>query len=76
MKAHSWHAIGWLVWAVLTIGFFALWEAIGLANREDDKQPLTYYIRKLVGTWNNPVWWVVGAIILWMFVHFLIIHGE
>lgn len=76
MKAHNWHALGWLIWAVVTIGFFALWEVIGLANREDDKQPLTFYIRKLAGTPNNPVWWVIGALLIWMLVHFLIIHGD
>jgi hypothetical protein len=60
MRAHSWHALGWIIWAVTTVGFFAVWEAIGLANRDDDKQPLTYYVRKLAGTPNNPVWWVLG----------------
>jgi hypothetical protein len=76
MRAHNWHALGWAVWAAVSLGFFAIWEWIGLANREDDKQPLTFYIRKMVGNWNNPVWWILGGIILWMFVHFLIIHGE
>lgn len=76
MKVHNWHALGWLVWALVTIGFFVIWEVIGLANREDDKQPLTFYIRKLAGTPNNPVWWVIGALLVWMIVHFLIIHGD
>ena len=74
MKAHNWHALGWIVWAVFTVGFFALWEAIGLSNRADDKQPLTFYIRKLAGTPNNPVWWVIGAILIWMLYHFLFVH--
>lgn len=74
MRAHSWHALGWIIWAVTTVGFFAVWEAIGLANRDDDKQPLTYYVRKLAGTPNNPVWWVLGAILIWMIYHFLFVH--
>lgn len=76
MRVHQWHALGWIIWAVLTIGFFAIWEMIGLASRTDDKQPLTHYIRKMVGTPNNPLWWVLGAILVWMIVHFLFIHGD
>lgn len=74
MRAHTWHAVGWLVWAVFTVGFFAAWEYIGLRSRTDDKQPLTFYIRKIAGTPNNPVWWVIGAILLWMVYHFLVVH--
>lgn len=74
MKAHSWHALGWIIWACVTVGFFAIWEYIGLANREDDKQPLTFYIRKIAGTPNNPVWWVLGAILIWMVYHFLFVR--
>lgn len=74
MKVHNWHALGWVVWAALSLGFFAVWEFIGLANREDDKQPLTHYIREMVGTPNNPLWWILGAILVWMIVHFLFIH--
>jgi hypothetical protein len=70
MKAHNWHTLGWIIWAVVTLGFFVIWEVIGLANREDDKQPLTFFIRKLVGTPNNPVWWVLAAICFWMVYHF------
>ena len=73
MKAHSWHALGWLVWAIVSIGFFAIWEYIGLVDRVDDKHPLTFYIRKLVGTPNNPVWWILGAILVWMIFHFLFV---
>lgn len=70
MKAHNWHTLGWIIWATVTLGFFFLWEYIGLVNREDDKQPLTYFIRKLVGTPNNPVWWVLAALLIWMIYHF------
>jgi hypothetical protein len=76
VRAHNWHALGWLIWAITSAGFFFLWEWIGLANRDDDKQPLTFYIRKIAGTPNNPVWWILGAIIVWMLYHFLFIHGN
>ena len=74
IKPHDWHTIGWIIWAVVTAGFFILWEILGLASREDNRQPLTFFIRKMVGTPNNPLWWVIGGLILWMLVHFLIIH--
>ena len=74
LKPHDWHTLGWIIWAVVTIGFFALWEFLGLASREDNRQPLTFFIRKLVGTPNNPVWWVIGAILVWMLYHFLFVH--
>jgi hypothetical protein len=74
MKAHNWHSLGWVIWACVTIGFFILWEFIGLANRTDDKQPLTYFIRKMVGTPNNPVWWVLAAVLIWMVYHFNFVH--
>ncbi len=73
---HNWHTIGWIIWAVFTIGFFFLWELLGLASREDERQPLTFFIRKLAGTPNNPVWWVLGAILVWMLYHFLFVHGS
>lgn len=44
-------------------------------NRADDKQPLTYFIRKMVGTPNNPVWWVLAAVLIWMIYHFNFVHG-
>lgn len=73
MRAHNWHALGWLVWAFFSIGFFVVWEVIGLHDRLDDKQPLTYYIRKIAGTPNNPVWWFLGAFCIWMIYHFLFV---
>lgn len=76
MRAHNWHALGWIIWAVATVGFFAIWEMIGLANRTDDKQPLTYYVRKMVGTPNNPMWWVLAAVLIWMIYHFNFVHGS
>lgn len=75
MRVHNWHALGWLIWAVTSVGFFVLWEYIGLVNRADDKHPLTYFVRKLVGTPNNPVWWILGAILVWMLYHFLFVHN-
>ena len=71
---HDWHTIGWIIWAVVTIGFFILWEMLGLASREDNRQPLTFFVRKMVGTPNNPVWWVLGAVLIWMVYHFLFVH--
>jgi hypothetical protein len=76
VRAHNWHALGWIIWAVATVGFFAIWEMIGLANRTDDKQPLTYYVRKMVGTPNNPMWWVLAAVLIWMIYHFNFVHGS
>ena len=72
MRPHNWHTVGWIVWAVFTIGFFVLWEILGMATREDDRQPLTFFIRKLAGTPNNPVWWVIAAILIWMTVPLLV----
>lgn len=72
--AHEWHTIGWIIWAVVTVGFFILWELLGLASREDNRQPLTFFIRKMVGTPNNPVWWVLFAILAWMIFHFLFVR--
>lgn len=74
MKVHNWHALGWVVWAVLTVGFFAIWEYIGLRDRMDHYQPLTFYIRKLAGTPNSPLWWFLAAILLWMLYHFLFVR--
>lgn len=74
MRPHNWHAWGWIIWAVASAGFFFVWEWIGVRVRDDDKQPLTFYIRKIVGTPNNPLWWILAAILLWMLVHFLFIH--
>lgn len=74
--AHEWHTIGWILWAVITVGWFFLWEFLGLASREDNRQPLTFFIRKMVGTPNNPVWWVLAAILIWMLYHFLFVHGN
>jgi len=76
ISPHNWHTIGWIIWAVVTVGFFILWEVLGMASREDSRRPLTFFIRKMVGTPNNPLWWVVAAILLWMLVHFLFIHGD
>ncbi len=75
LRPHNWHALGWLIWAILSAGFFILWEWIGLMSRTDDKQPLTFYIRKMVGTPNNPVWFILLAILGWMIYHFLFVHG-
>jgi len=74
LRAHNWHALGWILWGIFTIGFFAIWEIIGLANREDDKHELTFYIRKMAGTPNNPFWWMLGAILVWALYHFLFVH--
>jgi hypothetical protein len=74
MQVHNWHALGWAVWAVATSAFFALWEWEGMASRDDNRYPLTHYIRGAVQTWRNPLWWVLGAILIWMFVHFLFVH--
>lgn len=75
MKTYNWHTVGWVVWAVFTIGFFVLWEVLGMATREDNRQPLTFFIRKMVATPNNPLWWVVGGILVWMLYHFLFVRG-
>lgn len=74
MRPHNWHALGWLIWAVSSAAFFVVWEVIGLASRDDNREPLTFYVRKLAGTPNNPVWWILGAILVWMIYHFLFIH--
>ena len=66
--------MGWVIWAIVTVGFFAIWEYIGLVNREDNRQPLTFFIRKMVGTPNNPVFWVGAAIVLWFLYHIFIVH--
>jgi hypothetical protein len=63
-----------LIWAVSSAAFFVVWEVIGLASRDDNREPLTFYVRKLAGTPNNPVWWILGAILVWMIYHFLFIH--
>jgi len=75
LRAHAWHTWGWILWAVFTVGFFAIWEYIGLVNREDNRQPLTYFIRKMVGTPNNPVWWVLAAVLVWAVYHFNFVHN-
>ncbi len=74
MKVHNWHTLGWLIWAIASAGFFVVWEVLGLRDRADDKHPLTYFIRKLVGTPNNPVWWILAAICIWMIYHFNFVH--
>lgn len=75
MGPQKWHTVGWIVWAVFTVGFFILWELLGLATREDNRQPLTFFIRKMAGTPNNPVWWLLGAFLIWMLYHFLFVRG-
>ena len=74
MKVHNWHTLGWIIWAVVTIGFFALWEVLGMATREDDRQPLTFFIRKMVGTPNNPFWWLLAGLLIWAIYHFLFVR--
>jgi len=74
MKPHDWHFWGWIIWAVASLAFFILWEWLGMASRDDNREPLTYYIRKLAGTPNNPVWWILAAILVWMLYHFLFVR--
>ena len=74
MKVHNWHALGWLVWGLGSVLFFAVWEYIALTDKEDSTKPLTYYIRKAVGDINNPLWWLLLGALVWMIVHFLFIH--
>lgn len=76
MKVHNWHTLGWIIWAACTLIFFFIWEWIGLASREDDRQPLTFFIRKFVGDINNPLWWLLLGMLIWMIVHFLFIHNS
>jgi hypothetical protein len=70
MRLHNWYALGWVV-IVLE---FIVWEAWALTNVTDDKQPFTWYVRRIVGTWTSPVWWLALGFILWMGVHFLLVH--
>ena len=74
MRAHNWHTLGWAIGFAAFLVWFVAWEYIGLANRVDDKQPLTYFVRKMVGTANSPVWWMMAAFLLWMFYHFLFVR--
>lgn len=69
MKPFNWHTLGWVIIVVL----FIAWEAIGLANRSDPYQPFTFFVRKILGSWTNPVWWLGLGFMLWMLVHFLFV---
>jgi hypothetical protein len=73
MRAHNWHALGWAIGIGLFVVFFIIWEYIGLKDRADQYQPLTWYIRKMAGTPNSPVWWILAAFLLWMLYHFLFV---
>lgn len=70
MKLHNWHTIGWVVIVVL----FAAWEFIGLSNNQDERQPFTFFVRKIVGTWTSPLWFLALGFLLWLIVHFLFVH--
>lgn len=70
MRLHNWFALGW----VLIVLQFIAWEAWGLANNADDKQPFTYFVRKIVGTWTSPVWYLALGFLVWLIVHFLLVH--
>lgn len=72
MKMHVWYAWGW----VGIILLFIAWEVVGLLNRFDEYHPFTFYVRKVVGTWTSPVWWLAAGFILWMLIHFLFVHSR
>jgi hypothetical protein len=72
MKLHNWHSIGWVIIVLL----FILWEVIGLANRADAHQPFTFFVRKIVGTWTSPLWFLALGFLLWLIVHFLFVHDH
>jgi hypothetical protein len=74
-QSRNWFTIGWVIWAFVTVGFFAIWETIGLRNAADDRQPLTFFIRKMAGSPNSPVWWLLGATLVWLLYHFLFVRG-
>lgn len=70
MRLHAWYTIGW----VIIVLEFLVWETIGLVNKADGKQPFTWFVRKLVGTWTSPLWWLVLGFLVWLIVHFLFVH--
>lgn len=72
MKLHSWHTIGWVIITLL----FIAWEAIGLANNADQNQPFTYFVRKIVGSYTSPMWFLGLGFLCWLIVHFLFIHNR
>lgn len=72
MKLHVWYTLGW----VLIILAFVVWEAIGLANKADELQPFTFFARHILGDWTNPIWWLGLGFILWLGVHFLVVHNR
>ena len=69
---HNWHTIGWVIIVLL----FIAWEAIGLANRADANQPFASFVRKIVGTWRSPMWFLALGFLIWLIVHFLFVHDQ
>jgi len=67
-----WHSIGWLVIVIM----FVVWEIIGLRSRKDGKRPFTYYVRKVVGDWKNPIWYLGLGFLIWLIVHFLFVRRK
>ena len=70
VKTHSWNII---IWAIIVVQFIA-YEFFALLNSTDTHEPFTFYVRKIVGHWTSPVWFLALGFIVWMAVHFLFVH--
>jgi hypothetical protein len=72
MKLHTLWSLGWLVIVLEFIAF----EVYSLADRSDETQPFTWYVRKIAGNWTNPTWFLIAGFLVWLIVHFLFVHGR
>jgi hypothetical protein len=62
-----------LIWAFIVIQFVA-YEIFALLHVGDEHEPFTFYVRRIVGSWTSPVWYLAAGFIIWMLVHFLFVH--
>lgn len=67
------HTINIVIWLVILLQFIA-YETFALVNTTDNHEPFTFYVRKIVGTWTSPVWYLGAGFLVWLIVHFLFVH--
>lgn len=67
-------ALAWGVWVVVVVVGFVFLEARGLRRDDDEHEPLTFYIRRLLRLHDRkqPMWWLLAGMLGWLAFHFLV----
>lgn len=61
MRLHTWNIF---IWVFIILQFVA-YEVFTLARPGDQHEPFTFYVRKIVGSWTSPVWYLAAGFIVW-----------